>query len=338
MNNSEKISVIVPAYNVAPYIERCIRSILQQTCANLEIIVVDDGSSDGTSEILDEIAKNELRIHVIHQENSGVTKARLTGVAAATGEWIGFVDGDDNIEPDMYERLLNNAHRYGADISHCGYQMVFPNRVDYYYNTGRLVEQDNLTGLKDLLEGSFIEPGLWNKLFHKSLFHSLFNGGMMDISIKNMEDLLMNYYLFKEAKCSIYEDVCPYHYLIREGSAATSRLSEHKLSDPLKVFQEIALLESKNKQLHNIVEKRIVYILINLATMPRSNQEELARPYRIRARSMLRDMLFAVLCGQEFGMKLKGMTLWATIWPASYSFVHMVYAKARGTNERYLVK
>ena len=183
--NENKISVIVPVYNIENYIEKTVESIRNQTYKNLEIILVDDGSSDNSGRILDEIAAKDSRIQVIHQENGGVTSARIAGIKIATGDWIGFVDGDDFIEPDMYQRLLENALKYSAQISHCGYQMVFPSRVVYYYNTGRLVQQDKLTGLYDLLDGSFIEPGLCNKLFHKTLFHSLLHEGLIDLSIKN---------------------------------------------------------------------------------------------------------------------------------------------------------
>ena len=134
-----KISIIVPAYNIETYLARTLDSILAQTYPNIEVIVVNDGSKDGTGAVLDRFATQDPRIRAIHKENGGVTSARLRGLAEATGEWIGFVDGDDLIEPDMYARLLENALKYDADISHCGYRMVFPSRVDYYYNTGKLL-------------------------------------------------------------------------------------------------------------------------------------------------------------------------------------------------------
>ena len=101
-----KISVIVPVYNCAPYVERCIRSILEQTYSNLEIICVDDGSSDDSGKILDVLACEDARIRVIHQKNTGASAARNAGIDVATGELITFVDSDDAIEPDMYETLI----------------------------------------------------------------------------------------------------------------------------------------------------------------------------------------------------------------------------------------
>lgn len=235
------ISVIVPAYNIRDYIGRAVDSILAQTYSEIEIIIVDDGSTDGTAEVIDNYAtQNPAKIRALHIPNGGVTNARLTGISCASGDWIGFVDGDDEIEPDMYERLLTNALKYHADISHCGYQMVFSDgRVNYFHDTGGLVQQDKLTGLKDLLAGSVIEPGLWNKLFRKTLFHRLLHGNLMDLSIKINEDLLMNFYLFREAERSVFEDFCPYHYIVRNTSASRQKLNEHKIYDPIKVKEQI---------------------------------------------------------------------------------------------------
>ncbi|MDC0270544.1 glycosyltransferase, partial [bacterium] len=100
------ISVIIPVYNAAPYIERCLRSVVKQTYRNLEIIVVNDGSTDGTDEILDQFAGTDDRIVVIHKKNTGVSDTRNKGLDFASGDYIGFVDGDDEVYPDMFEFLL----------------------------------------------------------------------------------------------------------------------------------------------------------------------------------------------------------------------------------------
>lgn len=233
-----KISVIVPTYNNAPWLPRCLDSILAQSYRNLEVIVVDDGSTDDTAAILQEYTGKDSRIYPIRKTNGGVTSARLRGVAEATGDWIGFVDGDDTIEPQMYARLMENARNYDADISHCGHRMVYPDgRVQYYYNSGILKQQDHVTALRDLLEETLVEPGLCNKLYKRELFDGLEH--RMDLTIKNYEDQLMNFYLFSGAKASIFEDVCPYHYQIRQGSASRRRLNEHLIYDPIRVKQII---------------------------------------------------------------------------------------------------
>lgn len=232
----EKISVVVPAYNTGRWLPRCLDSLLNQTYENLEVIVVNDGSTDDTREILEDYARGKERVKVVHKENGGVTSARLRGVAEADGDWIGFMDGDDEIEPDMYLRLLENAQ--GADISHCGHQVLFPDgRVEYVHNSGMRKEQDHLTGLRDLLDGGMVESSLCTKLFRRELFEGLQQ--WMDPAIKNNEDLLMNYYLFAQAEKAVYEDFCPYHYILRAGSASYNQFHEHSLFDPIAVRQKI---------------------------------------------------------------------------------------------------
>lgn len=329
-----KVSVVVPVYNIAPYLERAVKSIQEQTYTNIEILLVDNGSTDGCTGLVDSLAETDRRIVPIHVERKGVSFARLEGVRAASGEWIGFVDGDDCVEPDMYERLLNNASKYNAQISHCGYQMVFPSRVDYYYNTGRLAQQDNLTGLKDLLGGSFIEPGLWNKLFHKTLFHSLLQPDGFDLSIKINEDLLMNYYLFKESEKSVYEDFCPYHYMVRKNSTATSTINESKLRDPLRVRRAICN-DCQNDELKQIMDSEILNQLVSLSTIT-CYDKRLQKAYVKPARKELRDNLSKYL-SNHFSTKQRLSAIWIAVWPASYRWVHTAYARITGLDKKYEV-
>ncbi len=327
------VSVIVPAYNIAEYLPRCLESILAQTYGELEVIVVDDGSKDGTGAIIDAFAARDSRVKAIHKENGGVTSARLRGVAEATGKWISFVDGDDYIEPDMYERLLANAVAYEAGISHCGYRMVFPNRVDWYYNTGKRTEQPGKQGLYDLLEGRFVEPGLVCKLFRRELFDGL--AAWMDTSIQVNEDLLMNAFLFRKANMAVHEDFCPYHYILRQGSAMVSRFNEHKLKDPLRVV-DILLAEETDPKAQALLENRLVYQLIGGATMGLGDQKDLIRPWRKACRKRLRALI--PLKGGHFPKRIQMLALWAAVWPWSYYAVHKVYARIRGTDRKYQVK
>ena len=334
---NDKISIIIPAFNIQDYLGNTLDSVLAQSYDNLEIIVVNDGSKDNTGSILDDYAQKDSRIKAIYQENSGVTSARLCGIQAASGAYIGFVDGDDFIEPQMYMRLMENAKRFDADISHCGYQMVFPaGRIDYYYNTGRIVKQEGKQGCTDLLNGYFVEPGLVNKLYRRGLFFGLDN--WMDKSIKINEDLLMNFYLFRKAEKCVFEDVCPYHYVLRHGSAATAHLNKHKLKDPLSVLHILQKETTDITEWNQIVERRIIYQLVNSATMQPGDQRELIVPFRREARRELRQRLWGTLINRSCGNKLKLMALWTAIWPASYGWVHSVYAKTTGLDKKYSVE
>lgn len=244
-----KISVIVPAFNVAPWLPQCLDSLLAQTYENLEIIVVNDGSTDNTESILGEYVEKNQGIKAIHQANSGVTVARLRGVEAASGSWIGFCDGDDWTDPTMFARLLKNAQDYRADISHCGFQLEYPDgQVEPHFGTGIVKLQDRNTALIDLLEERTVEPGLVNKLYRRELFQGL--NDWMDIMVKNNEDMLMNFYLFSKAKLAVFEDICPYYYRVRTGSASRTGVSFQKVLDPIRVRKRI--LEECEEQLRNI--------------------------------------------------------------------------------------
>lgn len=262
MLSNPKISVVVPCYNIAEYLPRCIESILNQTYRNLEIILISDGSTDNTDKVIKEYSLKDNRIIPVFKNNTGVSDTRNIGINMATGEYIGFVDGDDYIEPQMYEVLMKNALENNADISHCGYQMVFPSRVDYYYNTGEKVIQDNLKGLKDIIRGDYIEPGVWNKLYNKNILNNVF----MDKSIRINEDVLFNFYAFVNSKKSVYEDIPFYHYILRKGSASTTKINDNKLFDPVKVRQEIFeyCYEHYNEEISSCAYSSYLYSLINM--------------------------------------------------------------------------
>lgn len=332
----DKISVIIPAYNVEKYLGRTLDSILAQTYVNLEIIIVNDGSKDGTAALINSYAEKDRRIIAIHKENSGVSSARLRGIQASTGAWIAFVDGDDMIEPWMYERLLNNAKQYGADISHCGYQMILPSgKVRFYYGTGKLVTQDNHTGVKDLLDNRFVEPGLCNKLYARSIVDTFLSSVHFDTSIRNTEDLLMNYYLFRNAKMSVYEDVCPYHYILREGSAANAPVNSHQLSDPLKVKKILFQETANDDEHHALVANQLVRQLVSLSTLDVRKAPDITKPACALARKELRGMLPEVLKSGSYTIKYKIMGLWTAIWPSSYSLVHHIYERFTGIDKIY---
>lgn len=280
------ISIIVPAYNIQSYLSRCLESLCRQTYSYLEVIVVDDGSTDGTGKLLDDWAAKDARIIALHQPNSGVTRARFSGLKYASGNYIGFVDGDDIAEPDMFEMLLSDAKTYHADIAHCGYQMVFPDgHIDFYHGTGTILQQDHEKGVIDLLKGTQIEPGLWNKLYHRSLIERLMQDSRMNYKIRINEDLLMNFLLFSYAQKSVFHDECKYHYMLRKGSASTSKPQPYKLLDPQWVMHRICV-ETRDKEcLRRTAYMRYVRVLIRNAaqhTYPDISRQAVAELKRMR--------------------------------------------------------
>lgn len=233
------ISIIVPVYNLEGYIQHTLDTLFAQTHKELEVIAVDDGSTDRTPQILDDYAVHEPRLCVIHQANGGVSAARNAGLAVASGDYISFLDGDDEVEPTMYERLLANLLKYDADISHCGILTEgLDGKTRYFHNTGVLEVHSREEGLLEILKGQKVEPSLGNKLYRKELFHRL----LFDEKILYNEDLLMNFYLFSQAKCSVFEDVCLYHYIRRPGSACKSEVAEKHVFHPVEVRRRIMQL------------------------------------------------------------------------------------------------
>lgn len=339
MMNNPLISIIIPAYNVASYLERCLDSLLNQTYPMLEIIVVDDGSKDNTGAIADAVAQNDSRIVVIHKENGGVSSARIVGINVATGDYIGFVDGDDCVESGMFEKLLDNAIKYDADISHCGYQMIFPDgHIDYYYNTGRKEVHNRVQGVGNLIEGKFVEPGIWNKLYRRELVVGVDKDAMWDSNIRNNEDLLMNYILFSKAEKSVYEDIPFYHYVLRKGSAATSKLNEHKLKDPVRVMRIILEDSNKMPEIFAVAQQRYITQLIGISTLPIAGQKELVKPFRREIRQELRKSLCTVLTQPRIRKSVKLRAVWASVWPTSYQWAHHFYAVVTGLDRKYRIE
>ena len=332
------ISIIVPAFNIENHVIKCLESLINQTYKDIEIIVVDDGSTDRTAEVLDEYAFGKSKVKIFHKNNEGVTHARLYGVSKSSGAYIGFVDGDDYVEETMFENLMHNMKEQDADISHCGYQLNYPDgKIEYLYNTNRIVTQDNFMGMKDLLEGRFVEPGLCNKLFRKEFFDSIFDRSFIKQNIRINEDLLMNFYLFNQSKKSVYEGVCPYHYVMRKNSASKSKINEHRLKDPMKVLKILLVEVKDNKELMEIVQRRIVRQLVNITTMDEEENPELIEPYRHTMRVELRKNIFKILFKSRCGSRLKIMALWASICPGSYRFVHKKYEHAKGLDKKFSV-
>lgn len=281
---NDRITVVVPAYNNETWLPRCLDSLLAQDHEDLEIIVVNDGSRDATARVADDYACRYGNVKAVHQENAGVTAARLAGVAKATGEWIGFVDSDDTVEPDMYSHLLANAKQEDADIAHCGHQTLFPEgRVVYVHNTGDYRRQDRLTGMRELLDGGQIEGSLCTKLYKRHLFEGL--TGWIDTSIKNGEDYLMNYYLFSQAKAAVYEDVCPYHYILRHGSASFRQFNEHSLFDPIRARQHI--LSNCEAEMEPDVRQALMRNILFAYGQMALNLDKQYDDYRARARKLI---------------------------------------------------
>ncbi len=204
------VSVIVPVYNVEPYLRKCLDSIIGQTYENLEILLIDDGSTDHSGDICDDYEKRDERICVFHTENGGLSAARNLGLDYANGEYIGFVDSDDWIEPDMYEVLFHSATETGADIVECGFYREYPDKSLSVVRPERMLSSGE--AIRALLRKELSE-GVWSKLWKRHCFDRIrFPVGRVH------EDASTTYLVFDAVTsiCSI--SACEYHYLQRSGS------------------------------------------------------------------------------------------------------------------------
>lgn len=245
-----KISVIVPVYNAEKCLRRALDSICNQTYKNLEIILVDDGSKDGSGIICDEYKEKDNRIVLVHQENSGVSVTRNKALSMVTGELMGFVDADDYIVPDFFERLYQCKKKTGADIAMCNY-VRFSGDVELVQVEH--VEPKVWTGMEALKNiygsyGHLFSGVLWNKLYESKLFEEFrFPEGM-----KNEDEYLLARVIDK-ANAVAFIDENIYHYYINEGSITES--SSYLMSEDIyKVFEDrMVYFSAKGQEYDEIV-------------------------------------------------------------------------------------
>ena len=164
------ISVIVPIYNVEKYIDKCLNSIVNQTYKNIEIILIDDGSTDTSVLKCNNWEKKDNRIKVIHKKNEGLAQARNTGISYATGNYITFIDSDDYIDSKMLEKLYNAINKTNSEISACKYVKINKNKKVNLNYSAEIIEFTNKEAIIDLLKETNISNYAWNKLFKKELF------------------------------------------------------------------------------------------------------------------------------------------------------------------------
>lgn len=249
-----KVSVIVPIYNVAAYLPKCIESIQHQTEKDIEIILVDDGSPDECGAICDNYAEKDVRIRVIHQENSGLGAARNAGIQVATAEYLLFVDSDDYIEPDLIERTCLAAVENNADIVMFGFQRVHEDgSVDFAYDIPASLADKKGCSLANTPELLLVTPSTWNKLYKKDLFD-----GIAFPPRAWYEDLQTIPKLYSRASV-IYciGKYFPYKYLLRENSIMQNGNAEKTVAQRVEAidsitdyFQKADLYEQYRQELH----------------------------------------------------------------------------------------
>ena len=207
------ISIIVPVYNVEPYLDQCVRSIIEQTYTDLEIILVDDGSPDNCPAMCDAWAEKDRRIKVVHKQNGGLSDARNAGMDIASGEYIGFVDSDDWLEPDILEAALAQIERENADIAAFGVVWEYPDRHEIPHPLKTHVYRDRAQILQAYFTDCMVRTTVWNKLYRRTLLDTLrFPKGKLH------EDEFFTYRALARANVVTAQEQIGYHYRQREES------------------------------------------------------------------------------------------------------------------------
>lgn len=285
-NNSqhELISVIVPVYNVEQYLKRCVESLFVQSYKNLEIILVDDGATDQSGKICDELSCKDNRIKVIHKENGGLSDARNKGLEYATGDLIAFVDSDDYIAPNMYERLVSVMNDTDTDIVMCRYirfkgetcEEIIENKVDVkVMDTSKVLE--NIYGT----DGETYTVA-WNKLYKRDVIADI------RYPVKKVnEDEYTTYKYFANAKKVAYTSEILYYYFYNDNSITTKKnyLSNKDIYDALD--ERIEYLSKRGfSNLENKIQKQYLdRIIFRNRLLLQNNKEEakqLLRMYKNR--------------------------------------------------------
>lgn len=229
------ISVIVPVYNVEKYIARCVNSIINQTYKNLEIILIDDGSTDNSRKICDDFSQKDSRIRVVHKDNEGPSIAKNLGIQLSSADLITFVDSDDWITPDSCEILYNNMIKTDANISCAALSVITENgkiisdsTKNNGMNDGEMIVFEDLNVIKEFFKQKRIKNFAW-KLYKKSF--------ICDFPIGvTYEDIMYSFNVFSNAKRVVYTNSVCYFYLKRKNGSITATLSEQNLIDFAQAF------------------------------------------------------------------------------------------------------
>ena len=230
----ELISVIVPIYNVEKYVNKCVDSIMSQTYKNIEIILVDDGSTDKSGSIVEEYKNKDVRIKVIHKENGGLSDARNYGMKYSNGKYLLFIDSDDWIDNSMIEIIYRNLKEYNADISICEFieEDEKGEKLSYKKYDDKIHIFDSKDAIRELITQKYITNHAWNKLYKKEVFNNVeYPKGQL------MEDVSTTYKLIENSNKVVYQNTSLYHYIQRSKSIL-GNINARRINDQEKAFFE----------------------------------------------------------------------------------------------------
>lgn len=255
----KKISIIVPVYNVEQYLEKCVESLIRQSYHNLEIILVNDGSTDTSAKLCDFLSKKDDRIKVIHKENGGLSDARNHGVNAASGEYIGFVDSDDYIHEDMYHHLYEKITQEDADVAECNFTIVYENKFKYVTEE----EYDLVLNQEQYLQEYLSMKKLYGATCARLIKASIAKKIEFPVG-KVYEDMYYALELIQIAKKYVITSKPYYYYLVRTGSITNEHFNERQLAliDVVKDFKTFTLSSYPNLKKEMLSREMYAYFSV----------------------------------------------------------------------------
>lgn len=245
-NKGALVSILIPVYNIESYVERAVDSAVEQTYRNIEIVLVDDGSDDGSGNICDMLANkySNVDIKVIHKENGGLISARKTAVHHAAGEYIAFLDGDDWIDKDYIEKLMEGFDASDIDITIGGATRDYAaGKPEKLYKPSKNMTMDVEDTLFQMLSCEYFTWTVWGKIYKKDIF----NIDTVDERIVAYEDLLINWNVITRCKKTYYMNLCGYHYFFRDESIMGSSFNISQLTE-LDVYRSIGKSINTHKE------------------------------------------------------------------------------------------
>lgn len=254
------ISVIIPVYKVENYLDKCVKSVVNQTYKNLEIILVDDGSPDNCPKMCDKWDKKDNRIKVIHKKNGGLSDARNKGIDIAKGDYITFIDSDDYVENNYVEFLYKNLVYNNADISMGKHYIKYPNKT---INTGSGKEYilNSHDCFDKLLYGEDFDVSAWAKLYKAELFKNI-----RYPKNRIFEDSATTYKLIDKANMVVLNSEPIYNYIIREDSITTNSFNEKKMELITSTKEMCEYIEDKYPDLKSGCKRRVIYAYLSTLT------------------------------------------------------------------------
>ena len=261
------VSVIVPVYNIANYLAECLDSLINQTYKKLEIILVDDGSTDGSGQIVDDYSKKDSRIKVIHQKNSGLSAARNAGLEVVTGEYVAFLDGDDWVESNWIATQLETIEHQGADISVCACELVYQNTricnnsVPAYSVISDYEDKKKLAlGLDEWAGSTYAHGAVWKLLIKKECLIDSATAKPLPFIVDRSycEDVLFSLQVYKNANRIAFNSNSFYQYRMRASSLVSDLkfcfkfLHMHMLMNEIGLTKEADLLRAEIMQMYRI--------------------------------------------------------------------------------------